>query len=318
MNKILSNTRIILATPRGFCAGVERAVEILDKAIKSFGSPIYVKHEVVHNKFIIANFKEKGVVFIENINEVPINSILIYSAHGVSMQVKEIAKSKNLKIFDATCPLVTKVHIEVHKFAKLGVDVVLIGHNGHPEIEGTMGQYKSDTGKIHLVENIKDVEKINITNPNLAYVTQTTLSIDDTKKIIEVLIKKYPKIKGPAKDDICYATQNRQDAVKSILNYCDYLLVIGSQNSSNSKRLTELAIKNDIPSMLVDDKNDINLKTLEDKKVIGVTAGASAPKILFDDLLKYLTDNGAVIEDFGQQIVKEDIVFSIPKEFRNL
>ncbi len=318
MNNILSNTRIILATPRGFCAGVERAVEILDKAIKSFGSPIYVKHEVVHNKFIIANFKDRGVIFIENINEVPRNSILIYSAHGVSMQVKEIAKSKNLKIFDATCPLVTKVHIEVHKFAKLGVDVVLIGHNGHPEIEGTMGQYKSDTGKIHLVENIKDVEKINITNPNLAYVTQTTLSIDDTKKIIEVLIKKYPKIKGPAKDDICYATQNRQDAVKSILNYCDYLLVIGSQNSSNSKRLTELAIKNDIPSMLVDDKNDINLKILEDKKVIGVTAGASAPKILFDDLLKYLTDNGAVIEDFGQQIVKEDIVFSIPKEFRNL
>ena len=318
MNNILSNTRIILATPRGFCAGVERAVEILDKAIKSFGSPIYVKHEVVHNKFIIANFKDRGVIFIENINEVPRNSILIYSAHGVSMQVKEIAKSKNLKIFDATCPLVTKVHIEVHKFAKLGVDVVLIGHNGHPEIEGTMGQYKSDTGKIHLVENIKDVEKINITNPNLAYVTQTTLSIDDTKKIIEVLIKKYPKIKGPAKDDICYATQNRQDAVKSILNYCDYLLVIGSQNSSNSKRLTELAIKNDIPSMLVDDKNDINLKTLEDKKVIGVTAGASAPKILFDDLLKYLTDNGAVIEDFRQQIVKEDIVFSIPKEFRNL
>ena len=318
MNNILSNTKIILAAPRGFCAGVERAVEILDKAIKSFDSPIYVKHEVVHNKFIIANFKDRGVMFIENINEVPRNSILIYSAHGVSMQVKEIAKSKNLKIFDATCPLVTKVHIEVHKFAKLGVDVVLIGHNGHPEIEGTMGQYKSDTGKIHLVENIKDVEKINITNPNLAYVTQTTLSIDDTKKIIEVLIKKYPKIKGPAKDDICYATQNRQDAVKSILNYCDYLLVIGSQNSSNSKRLAELAIKNDIPSMLVDDKNDINLKTLEDKKVIGVTAGASAPKILFDDLLKYLTDNGAVIEDFGQQIVKEDIVFSIPKEFRNL
>ncbi len=318
MNNILSNTKIILATPRGFCAGVERAVEILDKAIKSFDSPIYVKHEVVHNKFIIANFKDRGVMFIENINEVPRNSILIYSAHGVSMQVKEIAKSKNLKIFDATCPLVTKVHIEVHKFAKLGVDVVLIGHNGHPEIEGTMGQYKSDTGKIHLVENIKDVEKINITNPNLAYVTQTTLSIDDAKKIIEVLIKKYPKIKGPAKDDICYATQNRQDAVKSILNYCDYLLVIGSQNSSNSKRLAELAIKNDIPSMLVDDKNDINLKTLEDKKVIGVTAGASAPKILFDDILKYLTDNGAIIEDFGQEIVKEDIVFSVPKEFRNL
>ena len=318
MNNILSNTKIILAAPRGFCAGVERAVEILDKAIKSFDSPIYVKHEVVHNKFIIANFKDRGVMFIENINEVPRNSILIYSAHGVSMQVKEIAKSKNLKIFDATCPLVTKVHIEVHKFAKLGVDVVLIGHNGHPEIEGTMGQYKSDTGKIHLVENIKDVEKINITNPNLAYVTQTTLSIDDAKKIIEVLIKKYPKIKGPSKDDICYATQNRQDAVKSILNYCDYLLVIGSQNSSNSKRLAELAIKNDIPSMLVDDKNDINLKTLEDKKVIGVTAGASAPKILFDDILKYLTDNGAIIEDFGQEIVKEDIVFSVPKEFRNL
>lgn len=318
MNNILSNTKIILATPRGFCAGVERAVEILDKAIKLFGSPIYVKHEVVHNKFIIANFKDRGVIFIENINEVPKNSILIYSAHGVSMQVKEIAKSKNLKIFDATCPLVTKVHIEVHKFAKLGVDVVLIGHDGHPEIEGTMGQYKSNTGKIHLVENIKDVEKINITNTNIAYVTQTTLSIDDTKEIIKVLVKKYPKIKGPAKDDICYATQNRQDAVKSILDYCDYLLVIGSQNSSNSKRLTELAIKNDIPSMLVDDKNDINLKILEDKKVIGVTAGASAPKILFDNLLKYLTDNGAVIEYFGQRIIKEDVVFSILKEFRNL
>jgi len=318
MNNILSNTKIILATPRGFCAGVERAVEILDKAITAFGSPIYVKHEVVHNKFIIADFKNKGVIFIESIKEVPDNSILIYSAHGVSMQVKEIAKSKNLKIFDATCPLVTKVHMEVHKFAKLGIDVVLIGHNGHPEIEGTMGQYKSDTGKIHLIENIKDVEKMNITNSNLAYVTQTTLSIDDTKKIIEALIIKYPKIKGPVKDDICYATQNRQDAVKSILNYCDYLLVVGSQNSSNSKRLAELAIKNNIPSMLIDDKNDINLKILKDKKIIGITAGASAPKILFDDLLKYLISHGAIIKDFRQQIIKEDVVFSVPRELRNL
>ena len=318
MNNILSNTKIILATPRGFCAGVERAVEILDKAITAFGSPIYVKHEVVHNKFIITDFKNKGVIFIESIKEVPDNSILIYSAHGVSMQVKEIAKSKNLKIFDATCPLVTKVHMEVHKFAKLGIDVVLIGHNGHPEIEGTMGQYKSDTGKIHLIENIKDVEKMNITNSNLAYVTQTTLSIDDTKKIIEALIIKYPKIKGPVKDDICYATQNRQDAVKSILNYCDYLLVVGSQNSSNSKRLAELAIKNNIPSMLIDDKNDINLKILKDKKIIGITAGASAPKILFDDLLKYLTSHGAIIKDFRQQIIKEDVVFSVPRELRNL
>ena len=318
MNNILSNTKIILATPRGFCAGVERAVEILDKAITAFGSPIYVKHEVVHNKFIIDDFKNKGVIFIEDIKEVPNNSILIYSAHGVSMQVKKIAKSKNLKVFDATCPLVTKVHMEVHKFAKFGIDVVLIGHNGHPEIEGTIGQYKSDNGKIHLIENIKDVEEINITNTNIAYVTQTTLSIDDTQKIIEALIKKYPKIKGPAKDDICYATQNRQDAVKSILNYCDYLLVIGSQNSSNSKRLAELAIKNNIPSMLIDDKNDVNLKILKDKKVIGVTAGASAPKILFDDLLKYLTENGAIIEDFKQQLIKEDVVFSVPKELRNL
>ena len=318
MNNILSNTKIILATPRGFCAGVERAVEILDKAITAFDAPIYVKHEVVHNKFIISDFKNKGVIFIENIKEVPNNSILIYSAHGVSMEVKKIAELKNLKVFDATCPLVTKVHMEVHKFAKLGIDVVLIGHNGHPEIEGTMGQYKSDTGKIYLIENLKDVEKIDITNPDLAYVTQTTLSIDDTKKIIEALIKKYPRIKGPAKDDICYATQNRQDAVKSILNYCDYLLVIGSQNSSNSKRLAELAIKNDIPSMLIDDKNDINLKILKDKKVIGITAGASAPKILFDDLLKYLTNHGAVIEDFNQQIIKEDVVFSVPRELRNL
>ena len=318
MNNILSNTKIILATPRGFCAGVERAVEILDKAITAFGSPIYVKHEVVHNKFIISDFKNKGVIFIENIKEVPNNSILIYSAHGVSMEVKKIAELKNLKVFDATCPLVTKVHMEVHKFAKLGIDVVLIGHNGHPEIEGTMGQYKSDTGKIHLIENIKDVEKMNITNSNLAYVTQTTLSIDDTKKIIEALIIKYPKIKGPVKDDICYATQNRQDAVKSILNYCDYLLVVGSQNSSNSKRLAELAIKNNIPSMLIDDKNDINLKILKDKKIIGITAGASAPKVLFDDLLKYLISHGAIIKDFRQQIIKEDVVFSVPRELRNL
>ena len=236
MDKFFSNTQLILATPRGFCAGVERAVDIVNKAIDVFGAPIYVKHEVVHNKYVIEDLEKKGVVFIEDVTVVPNDSIIIYSAHGVSIKVKNDAKMRNLKIFDATCPLVTKVHIEVHRYSKEGIDVVLIGHKGHPEIEGTMGQYNSPKGKIHLVENIKDISTLKINNKEVAYVTQTTLSIDDTKNIINSLVARFPNIMSPSKSDICYATQNRQDAVKSILNHCDYLLVIGSINSSNSRR----------------------------------------------------------------------------------
>ncbi len=316
MTNILSGIKLILANPRGFCAGVERAVDIVNRAIELFGSPIYVKHEVVHNKFVIKSLEEKGVKFIEDISVVPKNSILIYSAHGVSLKVREDAESRNLKIFDATCPLVTKVHIEVHKHSELGRDVVLIGHDGHPEIEGTMGQYKSKTGHIHLVETIDDIDNLVINNNDLAYVTQTTLSIDDTEQITERLIKKFPNIKAPIKDDICYATQNRQDAVKSILKFCDSLIVIGSDNSSNSRRLTELAAKNNIPSYLIDNKGDINLDNFKDRKVIGITAGASAPEILINEVTEFLVSKGAELESYNQSETKEDIVFTIPKELR--
>jgi len=316
MTNMLSGIKLILANPRGFCAGVERAVDIVNRAIELFDSPIYVKHEVVHNKFVIKSLEEKGVKFIEDINVVPKKSILIYSAHGVSLKVREDAESRNLKIFDATCPLVTKVHIEVHKHSEFGRDVVLIGHDGHPEIEGTMGQYKSKTGHIHLVETIDDINNLVINNNDLAYVTQTTLSIDDTEKIIERLIKKFPNIKAPIKDDICYATQNRQDAVKSILKFCDSLIVIGSNNSSNSRRLTELAAKNNIPSYLIDNKGDINLDNFKDRKVIGITAGASAPEILINEVIEFLVSKGAELGNYNQSQTKEDIVFTIPKELR--
>ena len=318
MTRKLDGLKIVLATPRGFCAGVERAVGTLQKAIDSFDSPVYVKHEVVHNKFIIEDFKKKGVKFIEEINLVPDNSVLIYSAHGVSKNVKEAAKQKNLKIFDATCPLVTKVHIEVHKHAKNGTDVILIGHNGHPEIEGTMGQYDSETGNIHLIESEEDVHSLEIENQDLAYVTQTTLSMDDTSKIIDCLKEKFPNIKSPAKEDICYATQNRQDAVNSIIEYCDFLIVIGSKNSSNSKRLAELAVKNSVPAVLIDHKGDLDIELLSDKKIIGITAGASAPEILFNDVLDHLISHGAEIKDFGQENKTENITFGLPKELRNL
>jgi len=316
MTNILSGIKLVLANPRGFCAGVERAVDIVNRAIELFDSQIYVKHEVVHNKFVIKSLEEKGVKFIEDISVVPKNSILIYSAHGVSLKVREDAESRNLKIFDATCPLVTKVHIEVHKHSELGRDVVLIGHDGHPEIEGTMGQYKSKTGHIHLVETIDDIDNLVIKNNDLAYVTQTTLSIDDTRQITERLIKKFPNIKAPTKDDICYATQNRQDAVKSILKFCDSLIVIGSDNSSNSRRLTELAAKNNIPSYLIDNKGDIDLDNFKDRKVIGITAGASAPEILINEVTEFLVSKGAELGNYNQSETKEDIIFTIPKELR--
>ena len=318
MNKYFIDTQLILATPRGFCAGVERAVDIVNKAVDVFGAPIYVKHEVVHNKFVIEDLEKKGVIFIEDVNDVPEDSIIIYSAHGVSLKVKEEANKKNLKIFDATCPLVTKVHIEVHKYSKDGVDVILIGHKGHPEIEGTMGQYNSSFGNIHLIECKEDIDDLIIKNDKVAYVTQTTLSTDDTKHIIDCLYNRFPDILSPTKSDICYATQNRQDAVKSILNYCDYLLVIGSVNSSNSRRLSELAIKNNIPSRLIDSSDDIDLEELKDKRVIGITAGASAPEILLDQVTKYLMERGARLSDVKEDSIKENIIFSMPKELRNL
>ncbi len=318
MDKYFSETQLILATPRGFCAGVERAVDIVNKAIDIFGAPIYVKHEVVHNKYVIEDLEKKGVIFIEDVTMVPNDSIIIYSAHGVSIKVKNDAKMRNLKIFDATCPLVTKVHIEVHRYSQAGIDVVLIGHKGHPEIEGTMGQYNSPIGKIHLVENIKDISGLKINNKKIAYVTQTTLSIDDTKSIIDSLIERFPNIMSPSKSDICYATQNRQDAVKSILNHCDYLLVIGSINSSNSRRLVELALKNNIPSKLIDNYDDIDLNELKDKKSIGITAGASAPQILLDQVTEYLTSKGATLNNIKQDTITENIIFSMPKELREL
>jgi len=318
MTKYFSNTELMLATPRGFCAGVERAVDIVNTAVDVFGAPIYVKHEVVHNKFVIEDLEKKGVIFIEDVVDVPDNSIMIYSAHGVSLKVKEDANKKNLKIFDATCPLVTKVHIEVHKYSKDGVDVVLIGHKGHPEIEGTMGQYNSSFGDIHLIENKDDIDNLKIKNDKVAYVTQTTLSTDDTKHIIDCLCNKFPNILSPIKSDICYATQNRQDAVKSILNYCNYLLVIGSVNSSNSRRLVELALKNNIPSKLIDGIDDIDLDELKDKRVIGITAGASAPEILLDQVTEFLIKRGARLSAVKQETIKENIIFSMPKELRNL
>ncbi len=244
------------------------------------------------------------------------NSIIIFSAHGVSSEVKSKSEKRNLKIFDATCPLVTKVHLEVHKYASENRDVILIGHKGHPEIEGTMGQFKSKFGKIHLVEDKAGVEKINIDNEKIAYVTQTTLSVDDTKSIIEKIKSKFPNVVGPAKDDICYATQNRQDAVKLILKFCDCLIVVGSINSSNSRRLTELAEKQKIVSYLVDSKSDIDLDQISKKNVIGITAGASAPEILIDEIIEYLEDYGAEVSKNNAQLIEEDITFSLPKELR--
>ncbi len=312
----LAGKKLVLADPRGFCAGVQRAIDIVDKAIELFGNPIYVKHEVVHNKFVIEKLKDKGVIFIEDIGSVPENSIIIFSAHGVSSKVKEESKKRNLKIFDATCPLVTKVHLEVHKYASENKDVILIGHRGHPEIEGTMGQFNSEFGKIHLIEDEDSVEKIDITNKDVAYVTQTTLSVDDTRSIIDKIKIKFPNIVSPAKDDICYATQNRQDAVKSILKSCDCLIVVGSVNSSNSKRLTELAGKQNIAAYLVDNKNDINIDHISKQNIIGITAGASAPEILIDEIIEYLESHGASVTENNTTIIEEDITFSLPKELR--
>jgi 4-hydroxy-3-methylbut-2-enyl diphosphate reductase len=293
--------KVLLANPRGFCAGVERAIEIVERAIDKHGAPIYVRHEVVHNQFVVNNLKQKGAVFVNEINQVPEGGIIVFSAHGVSQKVRKDANSTISTIYDATCPLVTKVHKEVTRRQKQNHQVILIGHAGHPEVEGTLGQ-SNDINNITLVESISDVATLDFpTGTDISYTTQTTLSVDDTQEIVESLQSKFSQIQSPKKSDICYATQNRQDSVKAIINNSDMLIVIGSQNSSNSNRLREIAEKNKKPAYLIDGANDLNPAWFKGIKSIGITAGASAPEILVQEVVSYLLDNGAneVIEVSG-------------------
>jgi len=283
---------LILANPRGFCAGVDRAIDIVERALELFGAPVYVRHEVVHNKFVVDGLRDKGAVFVEEVSEVPDGNTVIFSAHGVSKQVQAEGKQRDIRVFDATCPLVTKVHMEVSRYEKQNMECILIGHAGHPEVEGTMGQYTSEKGGMYLVESPEDVAKLKVKNPEqLAFVTQTTLSVDDTSLVIDALREHFPHITGPNKDDICYATQNRQDAVKKLADECDLVLVVGSVNSSNSNRLRELSEKLGTPAYLIDNADHIQAEWLEDKVRIGLTAGASAPGILVEDVIKKLLIN---------------------------
>lgn len=306
-----------LANPRGFCAGVDRAIEIVNRALEVFGAPVYVRHEVVHNRFVVDDLKNRGAIFVDELDEVPDDSLVIFSAHGVSKAVQNEAKSRGLNVFDATCPLVTKVHMEVSKYSQDGRECVLIGHHGHPEVEGTMGQYDTRSGgQIYLVENADDVEKLRVNNPdNLAYVTQTTLSVDDTAKVIDALRRVFPLIQGPRKDDICYATQNRQDAVKGLAGESDLMLVVGSPNSSNSNRLRELAERMGAKAYLIDDQSQIKSEWLEGASSVSVTAGASAPEVLVQQVITRLRELGAAeaVEVDGRE---ENIVFSMPKALR--
>jgi len=307
---------IILANPRGFCAGVDRAISIVDRALDLFEAPIYVRHEVVHNKFVVNGLKDRGAVFVDELSEVPDDSTVIFSAHGVSKAVRNEAKDRGLKVFDATCPLVTKVHMEVSRTSRKGVECILIGHAGHPEVEGTMGQYESAEGGIYLVESTEDVATLVIKKPEkLYYCSQTTLSVDDTSDVIDALRAKFPLIEGPRKDDICYATQNRQDAVRAIAEQVDLLLVVGAKNSSNSNRLRELAEKIGTTSYLIDTAADIDVSWLEGVTKIGVTAGASAPAILVQQVIEALKSFGGqeVIEYPGRE---ENTVFAVPIELR--
>lgn len=308
---------IVLANPRGFCAGVDRAIAIVNRALECFDPPIYVRHEVVHNKFVVDDLRQRGAVFVDELDQVPDDSIVIFSAHGVSKSVQQEADRRGLKVFDATCPLVTKVHIEVTKYAREGTEAILIGHEGHPEVEGTMGQYdKSGGGKIYLVEDEQDVEALMVRHPEkVAFVTQTTLSIDDTAKVIDALRTKFPKIQGPRKDDICYATQNRQDAVRDLAEKCDVVLVVGSPNSSNSNRLRELAERMGKSAYLVDNADELEKDWFKPDSKIGVTAGASAPEILIKQVIQRLQDWGATPPQ-ELQGREENITFSLPKELR--
>lgn len=309
--------QIYLANPRGFCAGVDRAIAIVNEALTRFEPPIYVRHEVVHNKFVVSDLANRGAVFVEELHEVPDGSIVIFSAHGVSKAVEDEAERRDLTVFDATCPLVTKVHIEVARFAQDGMDAVLIGHAGHPEVEGTMGRFnRRHGGQIHLVENESDVEALNVQNAeHLAFVTQTTLSMDDTARVIDALREKFPSIQGPRKDDICYATQNRQDAVKDLAGRCEVVLVVGSPNSSNSNRLRELAERMDCRAYLIDNATEMDRSSFDGIQSVGVTAGASAPEILIQEVLQQLQDWGG---DLPSELsgIEENVTFSLPKALR--
>ena len=309
--------QIYLANPRGFCAGVDRAIAIVNEALTRFEPPIYVRHEVVHNKFVVSDLANRGAVFVEELDEVPDGSIVIFSAHGVSKAVEDEATLRDLTVFDATCPLVTKVHIEVARFAQDGMDAVLIGHAGHPEVEGTMGRFnRRHGGQIHLVENETDVEALTVQNAErLAFVTQTTLSMDDTARVIDALRVKFPSIQGPRKDDICYATQNRQDAVKDLASRCEVVLVVGSPNSSNSNRLRELAERMNCQAYLIDDASEMNDAWFDGIQSVGVTAGASAPEVLIQEVLQQLQDWGG---DLPSELsgIEENVTFSLPKALR--
>ncbi|HAU08167.1 4-hydroxy-3-methylbut-2-enyl diphosphate reductase [Gammaproteobacteria bacterium] len=323
MTTIASDATIRLANPRGFCAGVDRAIDIVNRALDIYGAPIYVRHEVVHNKFVVETLRERGAIFVDELEDIPAEdslgrqAIVIFSAHGVSQAVKTEADAKGFRVFDATCPLVTKVHLEVSKFSQEGRECILIGHQNHPEVEGTMGQYESlNGGRIYLVESVEDVAKLEVGNPeHLSYVTQTTLSMDDTSLVIDALRERFPTIEGPRKKDICYATQNRQDAVKQLALECDLLLVVGSPNSSNSNRLKELAERLGCDSYLVDNVEGIDPAWLKGKSRFGVTAGASAPEILVRQVVEWLErESGA--KPLELDGVEENIVFSMPRELR--
>jgi 4-hydroxy-3-methylbut-2-enyl diphosphate reductase len=309
--------QIKLANPRGFCAGVDRAIEIVNRALEVFGPPIYVRHEVVHNKFVVEDLRARGAIFVEELEQVPDDVIVIFSAHGVSQAVRQEAAGRGLKVFDATCPLVTKVHIEVARYSRDGRECILIGHAGHPEVEGTMGQYDTaNGGAIYLVEDEADVAKLTVRDPQaLAFVTQTTLSMDDTSRVIDALRERFPAIGGPRKDDICYATQNRQDAVKQLADQCDVVLVVGSPNSSNSNRLRELAERLATPAYLIDGAEDLRQSWFEGVERVGITAGASAPEVLVRGVIEQLHAWGAsgAEELLGRP---ENVIFSMPKELR--
>ena len=308
--------QVMLANPRGFCAGVDRAIDIVERALQLFGAPIYVRHEVVHNRYVVEDLKRKGAIFVDELDQVPDDQHIIFSAHGVSRKVQQEARRRKLKVFDATCPLVTKVHLEVCRYSKEGIETILIGHKGHPEVEGTMGQYGCGSdGDIYLVESVEDVATLPVKNPErVSFVTQTTLSMDDTSKIIDALRIRFPAIQGPRKDDICYATQNRQDAVKNLTEKCDLILVVGSNNSSNSNRLKEIAINHGIEGHLIDSAEDIQPQWLQGKQCIGVTAGASAPELLVQQVIDYLKQAGSgQVTSLG---FSEDVTFQLPRELR--
>lgn len=315
MNKM----NVILANPRGFCAGVDRAIEIVEQALEIFGAPIHVRHEVVHNRYVVDDLRSKGAIFVDELDQVPEDSIVIFSAHGVSKAVQAAAKKRNLRVFDATCPLVTKVHMEVSKYAKEAREVILIGHEGHPEVEGTMGQFDTSFGgAIYLVESPDDIEKLDIQAPSkMAYVSQTTLSVNDTSVIIDALRQRFPEISGPRRNDICYATQNRQDAVKELADLCDVVLVVGSVNSSNSNRLRELAENHGISAYLIDSANDLQPEWIAKASTVGVTAGASAPEVLVKSVLLRLKSLGAkTIEE--KTTIEEHVTFSLPRELEKI